>query len=130
MKKIVSVFAVCATLVMFSSAALAYDELATNELKLGSAGGGAGADPLIIGLSPKVTALYHSAGTTVATAQWYAVASVHPGGTKIFATASDLNNIIYKAYVKGTTIDVALFALPANAVSATDWSENGGYSFE
>lgn len=83
---------------------------------------GAGAsEDLSIGLSPRVVARYVTDGVSETTAQWYAIASVHPGGNVGYATAQDVNNIYMKAFVTGdvtTTITESIQTEKAPAAAA------------
>lgn len=108
---IVALFGV---LLLSSSAfAAANDNTASGTLPIGGSAltaGGASGD-LSIGLSPKVFARYVTDGDSEVTSQWYAIATVHPGGNVGYATAQDVNNIYMKAFVTGaatTTITGAI----------------------
>ena len=89
------------------------------------AGSATTAPILTIGLSPKVRASYFTDGTSAGTAQWYAIGTVHPGGTEVYGTAQNLNNVYKRTFTTGTTIDTAFFGLPSGPNSASDWSDNG-----
>lgn len=127
MKKITSLILALICVLAVSSTSFAAGFLSSGGgLKLG-AGGATTAPAIIIGLSPKVVAYYFTDGTTVGTAQWYAIGTGHPGGTAIYATAQDLNNLYKQDYTTGDTIDATLFALPSEPASAVEWS-NGGWT--
>lgn len=110
----------------FTSNVFAYEVISTSGVagKL-EIGGSAGSEDTEIGLSPKVVAIYFTNGTTQATAQWYAVGTVHPGGNEIFGTAQNLTNTYSKDYLTGTTINSTLYDLPTGPNSDVEWSDNG-----
>lgn len=74
-----------------------------------------------IGLSPKVEAYYVTDGTSDVTAQWYAIATVHPGGNLSYGTAQDLNNIYHSTYETGSDTATELEGIPATSASASVW---------
>lgn len=92
-------------LLLLSSAAFAANDVTATTGTLTIGGGalasGVASKDLSIGLSPKVVARYVTNGTTEITSQWYAIATVHPGGNVGYATAQDVNNIYMKAFVTG-----------------------------
>ena len=99
MKKIA---AVVFGVLFLSSAAFAANNDATSVDGVLNIGGTGTSKALSIGLSPKVVARYvNTAATNEITAQWYAIASVHPGGNVGYATAQDVNNIYMKAFKTG-----------------------------
>lgn len=110
--------------------AAANDNTAAGTLTIGgsnlsAAAGGGPTNDLSIGLSPKVYARYvNTAGVSETTAQWYSIATVHPGGNIGYATAQDVNNIYMKAFTTGsqtTTITGAIqTAPPADQTGMTD----------
>ena len=109
---------------LLSSAAFAVNDDTSNESL--NAGGGALADTtasasISIGLSPKVYARYVTDGTTEVTAQWYAIATVHPGGNVGYATAQDVNNIYMQKFVTGdVTTTITSQIQTAKAADQTD----------
>lgn len=127
MKKIISSILVFAGVLALGSSAFAAQYTSADGeggLKLGT--GSATASPaIIIGLSPKVRASYITDGTDKGTAQWYAIGTVHPGGTELFGTAQNLNNVYKQTFTTGTTINDAFFELPATPNSASQWSDAG-----
>jgi hypothetical protein len=84
-----------------------------------------------IGLSPKVVAHYFTDGTSTTTAQWYAIATVHPGGNVGYGTAQDVNNIYMQWYDTGSDAEAFVENIPneKGAPSAQDppedWSGMG-----
>ena len=96
MKKIV--VAVLGVLVFSTSAFAAVNDVTSTT---GSLVIGEGTRETSIGLSPKVVARYVTNGTADETAQWYAIATVHPGGNLGYGTAQDVNNIYMKCYTTG-----------------------------
>ena len=97
---------------LLSSAAFAAANDATSVDGVLNIGGTGTSKDLTIGLSPKVVARYvNTAAVDEITAQWYAIATVHPGGSVGYATAQDVNNIYMKAFKTGdvtTTITDAI----------------------
>jgi hypothetical protein len=93
-------------------------------LTVGDDAGEASPD-LTIGLSPKVFARYLTDGDTETTAQWYAIATVHPGGNVGYATAQDVNNIYMKEFITGdvTTTITATIQEEKLVVAADDTAE-------
>ena len=81
--------------------------------------------PLIIGLSPKVTAYYVSNGSTEVASQWYAMSTLHPGGNLVYGTAQDVNNVYSQDYKAGDTTADYLKKIPTDPQSATVWSSSG-----
>lgn len=75
-----------------------------------------------IGISPKVVARYVTDGTDQVTAQWYAVATVHPGGNEAYATAQNLNNILKRPYSTGDDTATVLTTIPETKASESDWA--------
>ena len=106
---------------LFAGSAMAYENDSTGSLDFHAGT----ATALSIGLSPKVHAIYYTDGTDAGTAQWYAIGAAHPGGNTIYATAQNLTNTYSKSFTTGTTINAALFALPASKNSASAWSDAG-----
>lgn len=92
-------------LLLLSSTAFAVNDVTSTTGVLTIGGGalasGDASKDLSIGLSPKVVGRYVTNGTTEVTAQWFAIATVHPGGNVGYATAQDVNNIYMKAFVTG-----------------------------
>lgn len=92
---------------------------------------------LTIGLSPRVTARYFTDGNSETTAQWYAIATVHPGGTVGYGTAQDVNNIYMISYTTGAAVSTVTNTIPVeanpeegvdadgNPVAAATWTNNG-----
>jgi len=74
-----------------------------------------------IGLSPKVEAYYVTDGTTDVSAQWYAISTLHPGGTLAYGTAQDLNNIYHSDYQTGSDAATELKAIPTSSASNSVW---------
>jgi hypothetical protein len=75
---------------------------------------------LTIGLSPKVVARYvNTAATTEITSQWYALATVHPGGSIGYATAQDVNNIYMKWFNTGDDTDTITGNIQESKVDTT-----------
>ena len=114
MKKIVG--AMLGVLLLSSTAFAVNDLTASAALVIG---GGALTAPatgnsneLTIGLSPKVWARYVNEGAAETTAQWYAIATVHPGGNVGYGTAQDVNNIYMKAFVTGDVTTTITNAIP------------------
>lgn len=77
-----------------------------------------------IGLSPKVVAKYKSDGTDSTDTQWYSIATIHPGGNKVYGTAQNINNVYSQDHATGSDVDASLDKIPASANSASDWSTN------
>ncbi|GAB6081217.1 hypothetical protein JCM30471_01310 [Desulfuromonas carbonis] len=124
MKTLGGILAVLMLLVSANSVFAAHTgTLQSGEVSLSTSGGTP--DPLIIGLSPKVTARYINPGTTQATAQWFAIATAHPGGNTVYGTAQNLNNIWQKGFKTGTALTTDLMNIPVSVNSADDWSNNG-----
>lgn len=125
MKKItiLTVLSLCFVFVGFCSTSFAYNVYASGEITIG--GNDADSTDITIGLSPKVVAKYENPGTTDATAQWFAIATAHPGGNMIYGTAQNLNNIYSKEFTTGTALSATVLDIPTNANSASDWSDNG-----
>jgi hypothetical protein len=76
---------------------------------------------LTIGLSPKVIGRYvNTDAVTEITAQWYGIATVHPGGNVGYGTAQDVNNIYMIAFKTGdvTTTVTDLVQTTKNEVAA------------
>lgn len=124
MKKYI-IFALCAMMGVCGSisTALAAEtgSITYGELVIGSASG----ESLTIGLSPKVGGRYINPGTDNATAQWFAIATAHPGGNMVYGSAQNLNNIYQKGFTTGTALDTTVMALPGTANSASEWSNAG-----
>ncbi|MGE4578639.1 MAG: hypothetical protein AB7F21_03795 [Desulfuromonadales bacterium] len=129
MKK--TLFAVLSILLFASSAFAVATDTSSEELVIGGGAdnNGAATAELLIGLSPKVVGHYLTDGTTESTAQWYAIATVHPGGNIAYATAQDLNNVYMIWYVTGTDPVTSVENVPqtrnpdppAEGETATDW---------
>lgn len=118
MKKMTSLLlAFAVSVLVFASSAMAYEKAGTGELQMGV--------PAMkpIGLSPKVYGIYYTNGTDAGTAQWFAIGTAHPGGNEMYATAQNLTNNYKKTFTAGTTINSALFALPASPNSADAWTD-------
>lgn len=77
-----------------------------------------------IGISPKVVAKYVTDGTDQVTAQWYAAATVHPGGNEAYATAQNLNNILKRPYSTGDDTASVLDTIPTAKASESDWASD------
>lgn len=77
-----------------------------------------------IGLSPKVVASYVCDGTDEVTAQWYAMATVHPGGNLAYGTAQNVNNIFSHAYTTGDATATVLSTIPQTKASESEWTTN------
>lgn len=124
MKKYI-IFALCAMMGVCGSisTALAAETgtITYGELVLGATSGVS----LTIGLSPKVAARYINPGADNATAQWFAIATAHPGGNMVYGSAQNLNNIYQKGFTTGEALDTSIMALPGTANSASEWSDTG-----
>ncbi len=74
-----------------------------------------------IGLSPKVSAFYRTAGTDVSN-QFYAISTGHVGGNNAYGAASNASNIYQNEFTPGefTSADLST-NLPDTAVSADSW---------
>ncbi len=120
--KIIVVLTLLLAIVGFSSTVSAENVFESGEIAIGTH---ANAQDLTIGLSPKVTAKYVNAGTTDSTAQWFSIATAHPGGSRIYGTAQNLNNIYTKDFTTGTALTTTVLDIPTSANSASDWSDNG-----
>ncbi len=119
MKKLAKLLACVAMLAIVAApSAMAFEESGSGELEFTGPN-------LKVGLSPKVWGIYFTNGASTQTAQWYAIGAVHPGGNEMYSTAQDLTNTYKKAFTAGTTIDSALFGLPATPESAETWVANG-----
>lgn len=124
MKKLLTISVMMLALISFAGSAFATeDTFSAQELTIGT-NDGVTAD-LVIGLSPKVSARYINPGGSDSTAQWYSIATAHAGGSTIYATAQDLNNIYTKNFTTGTAVVKTLLNIPGTATSASDWSTNG-----
>lgn len=133
MKKLSSLIAMMLLLGVFVSGSFAEDVISDTddaktttvqekgELNIGS---NAASTVLNIGLSPKVVARYNNGGSTTATSQWYSIATGHPGGNVIYATAQDLNNIYKQPYITGTTIDDTILNISLTKASVSVWTTN------
>lgn len=95
--------------------------LTSGELVIGTACG----IPTTIGLSPKVLARYVNAGTDATSAQWFSIATAHPGGNMMYGSAQNVNNIFMQPFTTGTQLTADLMDIPETAGSASDWSANG-----
>ncbi len=127
MKKMTVTLMTLFTVLILSSNVFAYEILSTagTDGKLEVGGVTTGSAALEVGLSPKVVAIYFTDGTTQATAQWYAIGAVHPGGNEIFGTAQNLTNTYSKGYLTGTAINSGLYGLPTGPDSDSEWVTNG-----
>jgi hypothetical protein len=128
-------------MVFLSSSALAAnnDYASDEELIIGGSNDSDGnaTKQISVGLSPKVFARYVTDGTTESSAQWYALATVHPGGSIGYGTAQDVNNIYMKSFSTGdetTTITnniptekdpAATTDADGNEVAAATWTNLG-----
>ncbi len=141
MKKII--VAILGVMLCASNSFAVADATATGSLVIGGAddSNSNATNPITIGLSPKITARYISDGDTETTSQWFAIATVHPGGNVGYGTAQDVNNIYMMSFTTGDatttvtenipvtktpTLTAAEIAADPNAKAATwvnnDWS--------
>ena len=104
---------------VFSASAFAAGDVTSTTGALTIGGGaltsGVASATATIGLSPKVVARYVTDGTSETTAQWYAIATVHPGGNLGYGTAQDVNNIYMKCYTTGAGTDAITGTIPTVA---------------
>ena len=122
MKKIMLIALVAAF--GFASNAAAYEVLSSTtpgKLTLGSS---MTPNAIEIGLSPKVEAKYATDGTTDATAQWYAITTVHPGGNMAYGTAQNVNNIYQQGYTTGEATSTIFGTMPTTKASEAVWLDN------
>ncbi len=70
---------------------------------------------LTIGLSPRVSARYFTDGDSETSAQWYAIATVHPGGNVGYGTAQDVNNVFMIGYTTGSAVTTVTDVIPVEA---------------
>lgn len=123
MKKLICIMAALALVGLSGTAFAAKDLLSTTaQFQVGTANA---ANSIMFGLSPKVIARYVNPGTTDSTAQWYSIGTGHPGGTTLWGTAQDLNNIYSKTYVTGTEITTTLLNIATVKSSVTAWTGAG-----
>ncbi|MGE4545139.1 MAG: hypothetical protein AB7D06_13615 [Pedobacter sp.] len=116
-------------LMLVASGSFAFELLSTTGVdgKLGF-GDSVGTDNILytdgIGLSPKVVAKYATDGTDAVTAQWYSIATVHPGGNMAYGTAQNVNNIFSKSYTTGDETATVLDTIPVSKASESEWTTN------
>lgn len=72
-----------------------------------------------VGLSNEVTAMYENGGDT--SPQWYAIATTHKGGDKIFATAQDITNIYSQGKTPGD-VPSTWTGMPTGSGDSNVWS--------
>jgi hypothetical protein len=121
------VFMLSIALVLVASSSFALD-LDSADGKLVFPAASVGADNFLstegIGLSPKVVGKYVTDGTDNVTAQWYAIATVHPGGNMAYGTAQNVNNIFHKDYTTGDETATVLDTIPTTKASESEWTDN------
>jgi len=112
---------------LFASTAFSAEDLLSSAGTDGELGLGANSTALVIGLSPKVVARYLTEGTAAnaQTSQWYAIGTVHPGGSMKYGTAQDLNNIYQDTYATGTAVTNAVLNISTVKASPTVWTGAG-----
>ena len=122
MKKIL-VLSIALALVASSSLAAEIDSL-DGKLTFGDSAAGTMLKTEGIGLSPKVVAKFTSDGFDEVTAQWFAIATVHPGGNLAYGTAQNVNNIFSKTYTTGDETATVLDTIPTSKASESEWTTN------
>lgn len=122
MKKLTFMLVFLIVLGSLSTVAFATEDVLSDASELTIGGN---STEIIIGLSPKVVARYINPGANDATAQWYSIATAHPGGNVKYGTAQNLNNVYRADFTTGTAINNTLLAIPSTQESASHWSESG-----
>ena len=144
MNKTINYLLILALLLVSSSISFAEngaDHTSDGNLNIGGTAdsNGDATNTLNIGLSPRVMARYLTDGTSETTAQWYAIATVHPGGNVGYGTAQDVNNVYLSCYTTGDDTATITDNIPVeknpeppgttdaegNPVAAATWTNNG-----
>ena len=138
-----TIFLTIFTVFCLASSAFAVNDLTDDgALEIGGAtdSNGVATNSLIIGLSPRVTARYFTDGTNETAAQWYAIATLHPGGNVGYGTAQDVNNVFMRSYDAGAAVTTVTNTIPVTSdpqegtvevdgvvtpVAAATWTNNG-----
>lgn len=129
MKKITFLMLVLFVLSVSSAFSFQDETNANGDLVCGETSGNAGGGTITISLSPKVVAGY-TVASDVGSNDWYVIGAFHPGGTKVYATASSVTKIWNAEVGSGQgdqlqTIFDGTPQTPANAGSDLVWSTAG-----
>ena len=79
--------------------------------------------PLVIGLSPKVSMIENTNGTSIVDSQWFSIGSGHPGGNRCYGSAQDVNNIYYQEYDTASELSDYFASIPTDQDQSGEWAD-------